>query len=263
MPARYHAEPMRHACAIALLLLGTACAAPDAPASVERWVPEIVGRLPHDTDAWTQGLLVDGDGIYESTGRYGTSALRELDRSTGELRREVALDVGLYGEGLVLVSDRLLQLTWQEETLLAWDRATLTEVDRIGYEGEGWGLCLDGDRLVMADGSATLTLRDPTSFAEIDRVIVRRDGEPQAGLNELECVDGLIYANVWPTTEIAVIDLEHGVVVAAIDGSALVAEVAGTGADALNGIAYDEDSATFLLTGKLWPTIFEVRFSQP
>lgn len=250
---------MRHACAIALLLLGAACAGPDAPASVERWVPEIVGRLPHDTGAWTQGLLVDGDAIYESTGRYGNSALRELDRTTGEVRREVALDADLYGEGLALAGDRLLQLTWREGTLLAWDRATLTEADRIGYEGEGWGLCTDGNRLVMSDGSAVLTFRDPAIFAVTGSIEVRRDGEPLERLNELECVDGLVYANVWQTSEIAVIDPASGSVTAMIDASSLVAAVGG-GADVLNGIAHDPRTNTFLVTGKLWPTIFEVRF---
>lgn len=251
---------MRHACAIALLLVGAACAGPDAPPSVERLVPEIVGRLSHDTDAWTQGLLVGGDAIYESTGRYGASALRELDRFTGEVRREVALDAGLYGEGLALVGDRLLQLTWREETLLAWDRETVSEVDRIGYEGEGWGLCSDGDRLVMSDGSAVLTFRDPATFAATGSVEVRSDGRPLDRLNELECVAGRIYANVWPTTEVAVIDPESGSVTAMIDASCLAAEVAGDRADVLNGVAHDPQTDTFLLTGKLWPMIFEVRF---
>lgn len=257
---------MRRSVTLLLLLAGgcvpSATAMPPVdPGSVQRWVPEVVGRLPHDTDAWTQGLLIDGDAIYESTGRRGSSALRELDRSTGDLRREIALDADLYGEGLALVDDRLLQLTWQEEMLVVWDRATLTEVERIRYDGEGWGLCTDGGRLVMSNGSATLTLRDPATFAELGRRTVTQDGRKRSNLNELECVDGLVFANVWLTSEIVVIDSDDGVVVAVIDGSALVAEVAGSGADVLNGIAYDPLADTFLLTGKLWPTTFEVRFS--
>lgn len=254
---------MRRSVTLMLIIAGCAAGAPAMPSvepgSVQRLVPEIIGRLPHDTDAWTQGFLVDGDAIYESTGRYGSSALRELDRSTGDLRREIALDAGLYGEGLALVDDRLLQLTWQEETLLVWDRATLTEVERIGYDGEGWGLCTDGERLVMSDGSAVLTLRDPTTFAVSGSMKVRRDGAPLDRLNELECVGGLVYASVWQTNEIAVIDRESGSVTAMIDASGLVAEIDG-GASVLNGIAHDPRTDTFLLTGKLWPTIFEVRF---
>jgi glutaminyl-peptide cyclotransferase len=230
------------------------------PRTTARWVPEVVARIPHDPGAWTQGLEARDGVIYESTGLYGESTVRALDRRSGEVRQRVDLDTAHFGEGLTIVGDRLLQLTFEEETLLVRDLGTLAETDRIGYAGEGWGLCLDEDRLVMSDGSAKLTFRDPYTFAARGTVDVSRDDEPLSGLNELECVGGLVFANVWPTAEIAVIDAGDGAVVATIDASALEAEVADApDAEALNGIAFDGSTGTFLVTGKRWPVIFEVR----
>ncbi len=263
----YHAQPMQPRPAIAaamLVLLGAACQPAPARPSIEagtiaEWVPEVVERVPHDPSAWTQGLVLDGDRLFESTGRYGESALRELDRDSGAVIEETRLEPMLYGEGLALVDDRLLQLTWREEVMIAWNRDTLTETGRIGYAGEGWGLCDDGELLVMSDGTATLALRDPDTFEVARRVTVVAAGTPVTGLNELECVDGLVYANVWPSNEIVVVDTADGAVVATIDASSLAAEVDNDTVDVLNGIAHDPERGTFLLTGKLWPTLFEVR----
>ncbi len=231
------------------------------PGEVGAWVPEIVARIPHDPEAFTQGLLVDGDVVWESTGLYGESTLRRTDRETGEVLDSHPSSRTLFGEGLELVDDRLVQLTWQEETALVWDPATLEQTGTYAYEGEGWGLCAhDDQRLVMSNGSSTLTVRDPATFEPLDQIEVTRDGVPVANLNELECVDGLVFANVWLTDEIVVIGSD-GVVVAAIDASALDEELADVpGHDVLNGIAYDPATGTFLLAGKLWPTTFEVRF---
>ena len=241
----------------------TAAAFPDIQDGVvATWVPEVLDRRPHDPDAFTQGFLVEGDVVFESTGLYGESTLREVDPESGEVLRSVEIDAELFAEGLELVDDRLLQLTWQEETLLVWDAATFEEVERIAYEGEGWGLCLgDDDRLVMSDGSANLTFRDPDTFEPLEQVEVTRDGAPVPLLNELECVDGLVFANVWQTTEMVVIDPATGAVGAVIDASLLETDLPPDGShDVLNGIAYDPDTDTFLVTGKLWPTVFEVRF---
>jgi glutamine cyclotransferase len=225
------------------------------------WVPEIVARIPHDPEAFTQGLVVDGDVVWESTGLYGASTLRLTDRTSGEVLDSASLEPDLFGEGLELVDGRLVQLTWQEETALVWDPATLEQTGTHAYEGEGWGLCADDDqRLVMSNGSATLTVRDSATFEPLDQIEVTRDGAPVANLNELECVDGLVFANVWLTDEIVVIGPD-GAAVATIDASALDEELADVpGRDVLNGIAYDPASDTFLLTGKHWPTTFEVRF---
>jgi glutaminyl-peptide cyclotransferase len=250
---------------IALAVLASGCGTqmpsptPGGPSAATRWVPEIVERVPHDPSAWTQGLVLDGGRLYESTGRYGDSALRELDRDSGALIDEARLEPTLYGEGLALVGDRLLQLTWREEVMIAWDRESLIEAGRIGYDGEGWGLCHDGEWLVMSDGTASLAMRDPETFEVVRRVTVVAESGPVTGLNELECVDGLVYANVWPTNEIVIVEPTDGAVVSTIDATALAEEVAGNGADVLNGIAHDPERGTFLLTGKLWPTLFEVR----
>ncbi len=231
---------------------------------VASWVPEILSEIDHDPAAFTQGLIVDDGTVFESTGLYGESSVRELDRTTGEVLRQEPLAPDLFGEGLELVDDRLLQLTWQEETLVVWGRDDFVAQDPIAYEGEGWGLCLNDDVLVMSDGSSQLTMRDPQSFAELSRVDVTLDGVPRDMLNELECVDGWVFSNVWMTNDIVVIDPESGEVVAVIDASSLDAEVADApDRDVLNGIAYDPDTDTFLVTGKLWPTMFEVRFVKP
>ncbi|CAN5386475.1 glutaminyl-peptide cyclotransferase [soil metagenome] len=229
--------------------------------AVGSWIPVVLARIPHDPEAFTEGLLVDGDVVWESTGLYGSSMVRRTDRHTGEVLASEPLDRGLFGEGLELVGGNLIQLTWQEETALVWDAASLLQTGAFAYEGEGWGLCLlDDERLVMSDGSSTLWVRHPATFEVTGQIEVAREGHPVGDLNELECVDGLVFANVWRTNEIVVIG-DDGAVVAVIDASALDEELfASPDRDVLNGIAYDPATDTFLLTGKWWPTTFEVRF---
>lgn len=231
---------------------------------------EVLEEVPHDPGAFTQGLVFDGETLYESIGRYGASALVESGQpdpasegvppSSYIASRRVPVDDRYFAEGLALVDDRLIQLTWKEETAFVYDTDSLASVDEYAYEGEGWGLCFqdDEDRLVMSDGSDTLTFRDPETFEETGHVDVRVDGEPLFELNELECVGDEVYANVWMTDHIALIDPETGDVTALIDTSEAVA--ANEGADVLNGIAYDAATDTFLITGKLWPTMYRVRF---
>jgi glutaminyl-peptide cyclotransferase len=182
---------------------------------------------------------------------------------TGSVFRRVALPDELFGEGLARVGDRLAQLTWQEGIALVYDMLRFERVAQFSYEGEGWGLCYDGKRLIMSNGSPQLTFRDPDTFVVTNRVYVRKNGRPQSRINELECVDGLVYANVWSTDEILEIDPDSGSVRAVIDASPLLsaAERQAIGREAvLNGIAYDPTSKTVLLTGKLWPKLFRVRF---
>jgi len=227
---------------------------------VARWVPVVVATRPHDDEAFTQGLVVLGDTVYESTGLYGESTLRIVDRVTGDVERSIALAADVFGEGIELVGDRLIQLTWREETAIVWDAATFEEVSRFGYDGEGWGLCHDGERLVMSNGTPTLTFRDAETFAVTGEVTVERNGVPVDNLNELECAGGLVFANVWTTTDIVVVDPATGEVTAVIDAAALDTVDDGTANAVLNGIAYDPVGAVFLVTGKLWPTLYEVRF---
>ena len=221
----------------------------------------VLRSLPHQTDAFTQGLVHLDGRIFESTGRYGSSSLRETDLESGEVLRQLDLADRYFGEGLALVEDSLVMLTWREGEAFVFDRDTFELTETFNYEGEGWGLCFDGNRLVMSDGSATLTYRDPLSFELQGEVDVTYNGQPLRNINELECVGERVYANVWLTDYIIRIE-NDGAISAIYDLSGLLteAERASLGPDAvLNGIAWLEESQTFLVTGKLWPQMFELK----
>ncbi|SEP88417.1 glutaminyl-peptide cyclotransferase [Lentzea albida] len=219
---------------------------------------EVLQKIPHDTSAFTQGLeLVDGV-LYEGTGLEGESTMRALDPSTGNVQKKVDLPPDFFGEGITVVGDTIWQITWQNGVAIERDRKTLDELRRVSYEGEGWGICDDGRRLVMSDGSAKLTFRDPKTFAETGSVQVTRDGKPLTQLNELECVGDEVWSNVWKTDEIVRIDPATGQVTNTYDLSSL--KPSGD-VDVLNGIAHVPGTNEFLVTGKNWPTIFRVRFT--
>jgi glutamine cyclotransferase len=265
--ARSRSRPVLRASALvvgALVLTVAGCGAAAAPApadAVQRLRPEVLAELPHDADAFTQGLEFGPAGeLYEGTGRAGRSQLRELDPATGELRRAVPLPGELFGEGIAVVDDRIWQLTWQDGVALEWDRAGFTLLREVPVDGEGWGLCRDGDRLVRSDGTDRLRFHDPATFAETGSVRVRLDGEPVTELNELECVDGEVWANVWQTDRIVRIDPGDGRVTAEVDAAGLLDADRRADADVLNGIAAAGDGE-YLLTGKLWPVTFRVRFT--
>jgi glutaminyl-peptide cyclotransferase len=236
---------------------------PAGAASPERLVVKVLSVRPHDAGAYTQGLLLHGGSLFESTGLYGRSSLREVAAETGDVKRQVSLPASSFGEGLALVEDRLIQLTWQEGRALVYGLADLRQVGELRYEGEGWGLCWDGHRLVMSDGSDRLTFRDPKTFAVLDEVRVTVAGRPAERLNELECVEGTIYANVWQTDDILRIDPATGKVTAVVDASGLLSPSESRVAEVLNGIAWDPARRTFLITGKLWPKMFEVTMVSP
>lgn len=221
---------------------------------------EVLDVFAHDPDAFTQGLVFHDGHLYESTGLYGRSSVRIVDPASGQVLASVSLDSDYFGEGLEVVGDRVVQLTWKEETAFVWDARTLEPIGTYTYVGEGWGLCAFTDRFVMSNGSSRLTFRDLDSFEVIGEVDVVLGGEPVGNLNELECVRDLVYANVWFSDEIMVIAPDTGQVIARVDGSPLRQRLSSTdGIDALNGIAYDPEREVFYLTGKLWPDIFEVR----
>lgn len=231
-------------------------------ATPERLTVRVIARYPHDREAFTQGLLWHDGKLYESTGLYAQSSIRRVDLKTGKVEAQAPLQPTLFGEGLALFGDQLVQLTWREGRALRWSRTALALTGESRYDGEGWGLTFDGKHLIQSDGSARLTLRDPTTFAVTSTLDVTDSGHPVSLLNELEIVDGALYANLWTTDEIVRIDPASGRVTARIDASPLRGELMGQNVadDAvLNGIAWRPETKTFLLTGKFWPTLFEVQ----
>ncbi len=230
---------------------------PTVPAALK---VHVLRSYPHDRGAFTQGLVWNQGHLYESTGLHGQSSLREVDLHTGHVLRKTDLDPSLFGEGLALVGHRLWQLTWQSHRAFVWDVGSFTRRGEHRYDTEGWGLCYDGRHLVMSDGSEMLTIRDPHDFHVLRDVRVMDGGLPVRQLNELECVDGEVYANVWQTDRIVRIDPSSGAVTANIDAAGLLTTSEKAGADVLNGIAYLPERHHFLITGKKWPKMFEVVF---
>lgn len=232
-------------------------------APVEILKPEVISVRDHDPSAYTQGLLLHDGSLYESAGKYGGSTLREVDPATGEVLRSIDIPEAYFAEGLALVDDKLIQLTWQEETAFIYDLATFEQTGTFDYAGEGWGLCYDGRFIYMSNGSAFLSVRDPETFELIFSGLVTAQGSIVEKLNELECVGDYIYANVYQSNYIVRIDKTNGVVTAIIDTTDLVPpdeRATWTTAEVLNGIVYLPDSDTFLITGKFWPKMYEVRF---
>ena len=220
--------------------------------------PEVLAEIPHDPDAFTQGLELADSVLYEGTGLAGQSQLRTLDPATGQVDRAEPIPGDYFGEGITVVGDRIWQLTYQDGVAVQWDRATMTPVREVPLAGEGWGLCYDGQRLVRSDGTDRLRFHDLDDMSELGGVEVTRDGAPVTGLNELECVEGRVWANVWPTDTIVRIDPGDGAVDLVVDAAALRERGIPPSAQVLNGIAHvggDE----FLVTGKDWPTMFRVR----
>jgi glutaminyl-peptide cyclotransferase len=183
--------------------------------------------------------------------------------SSGAVLRQLNIPSPYFAEGLALVGEQLIQLTWQNQVAFLYDRATFASQGQFTYTTEGWGLCYDGTRLVMSDGTSLLYFRDPSTFATQGTVTVRLNGAPLDHLNELECVDGFVYANVWTTDYIVKIDPATGRVVARINASGLLTPEERSHTDVLNGIAVDPSNGDFLITGKFWPKLFRVHFVAP
>jgi glutaminyl-peptide cyclotransferase len=236
---------------------------PPAPVTPGYLVPKVLSTRPHDTEAFTQGLLLYEGRLFESTGLNGRSSLREVDPMTGEVLRRVDLPQEYFAEGLALVDDRLIQLTWQNGIAFVYDLETFQQVGTFNYTGEGWGLCYDGTDLYMSDGSSMLYVRDPQTFEVKETIQVLFEGQPINQLNELECVGDSVFANVWYSDYILQIDKVTGNVLNYIDGSGLLTpeeDAALPNGAVLNGIAFDESTGNFLLTGKLYPYVWEVTF---
>ena len=240
-----------------------ACRQPEtyqAPDAIPVVSYRVIQHYPHDPEAFTQGLLFHQGYLYESTGLYGQSTLRRVKLETGEVTQAVPLDAGLFGEGLTLWQDQLIQLTWLAGVALVYDLHSLTLLHTFNYTGQGWGLTHDGQHLILSDGTATLRFLNPDSFEEIRRVQVLEAGTPVTQLNELEFVNGEILANVWHTDRIARIDPQSGQVRGWIDLTGLLPEhlKPKDREGVLNGIAWDAENQRLFVTGKLWPKIFEI-----
>jgi glutamine cyclotransferase len=226
------------------------------------WRHDVVRAYPHDKDAFTQGLVFRDGALFESTGLNGKSSLRLVDLATGRVTRRISVDRRYFAEGLAAWGPNLVQLTWGTGVGFVYDRATFKLLRTFTYEGEGWGLSDDGRQLVMSDGTSTLRFLDPATFGVTRRVTVMDGGRPVDHLNELEVVDGLVFANVWLTDRIAIIEPATGRVAGWLDLRGLAP--AGAGGNAvLNGIAYDSAARRLFITGKLWPTLYEIRVHRP
>ncbi len=255
----------------AILGTGAVACSRSAPARVDGGGAEAPGLLqgpgwelleehPHNRGAYTQGLLWWKGRLYESTGKYGASSLRRVDPTTGRVLLNRPLPPDLFGEGLALLGDRFYQLTWQAGRALVWDRDRLEPAGERRYSGEGWGLTAVGDRLVRSDGTATLQILDPDDFRVLRRVRVLEEGRPLEKINELEWIEGYLYANVYQTNRIVAIDLETGRVVRSWDLSRLLGDwYVDDGASVLNGIAWEPGKRRVWVTGKFWPKMFVLR----
>ncbi len=231
--------------------------APIVPEQIEY---RIVAEYPHDVRAFTQGLVFEEGRFYEGTGMWGESDIRMVDVESGVVLSEQPLGAELFGEGITIVGDRLIQLTWQAGRGFVYDKSNFELLADFQYSGEGWGLTFDGTHLIMSDGTAELRFLSPTDFSEVRRVTVLQAGEPLANLNELEFIDGSVFANVWKTDEIVRISPQTGIVTGILDLSGILDESEKSEVtDVLNGIAYDAASDIVYVTGKYWPKVFVLR----
>ena len=235
-------------------------ASADGAHTALRFRCEVVATWPHDRGAFTQGLVFRNGGFLESTGLNGRSSLREVDLKTGRVLKQVTVGNAYFAEGLAVIGDRAFQLTWQSRVGFIYDAGTFRRIGEFAYEGEGWGLATDGNSLILSDGTSRIRFLDPSTFKVTRTVEVTAGGRPVERLNELEWIEGELFANVWQTDEILRIDPATGRVAGVINCAGLLApQDRGPDTDVLNGIAYDATTGRLFLTGKNWPKVFEVR----
>lgn len=224
---------------------------------------EVVTSWPHDRGAFTQGLVYRDGYLYESTGLNGRSSLRKVALETGEVVQHATVEKQYFAEGLTDWKDQLIQITWQSRLGFTYNLKSFKPSGQFNYSGEGWGITHDGKRLILSDGTSTLRYLDAQTYLPIGKLEVTYQGKPLANLNELEFVRGRIFANVWQSNSIVVIDPANGRVSAQIDlPGLLTAEERSSGVDVLNGIAYDAKRDRLFVTGKLWPKVFEIKLKK-
>jgi glutaminyl-peptide cyclotransferase len=222
-----------------------------------RW--EVVRSTPHDPDAFLQGLVWYDGGFFESTGRYGRSTIRRVEWPSGRVLRRVDLPPDVFGEGLARVGNRLIQLTWRSGRAFVYDVPSLRLLWEFRYKGEGWGLTYDGTSLILSDGTNVLTYLEPERFTPTRKLAVTWNGQPLQRLNELEYIDGMVWANVWYTDFVVQINPESGRVTSYLDLSGLWRSESRPEEAVLNGIAHDPATGRLWASGKLWPLLFEIR----
>jgi glutamine cyclotransferase len=220
---------------------------------------KVIHTYPHDPKAFTQGLEVVDGKFYEGTGMHGESNIRIVNIVTGAVEKKEPIPYMYFGEGITLFAGKLYELTWQNSTAFTYDPKTFQKTGQYQYTGEGWGLTHDSKQLIMSDGTAFLRFLDPATFRETGRIQVRDGGRPIPELNELEYIDGEIWANIWQTNRIARINPQTGQVNSWVDMTGLLPASESKGADVLNGIAYDPKTKRIFVTGKYWPKLFEIQ----
>ena len=233
---------------------------PATPETVQPLTFEVVREFPHDSQAFTQGLVFAQGSLYEGTGLRGQSSLRWVDLQTGQVLQQHLLAPELFGEGVTVFQNKIFQLTYTSQRAFVYDRASFALLQEFQYATQGWGLTHNGEHLIMSDGSSTLYFRDPTTFTVTKELLVFDESGPVTRLNELEYIEGSIYANIWLQDRIAIISPESGKVLNWIDLTGLLPpEERRSGEAVLNGIAYDAAHKRLFVTGKLWPKLFEIR----
>ena len=220
---------------------------------------EVVKVYPHDQNAFTEGLVIEKGVLYESTGLYGNSTLRRVDLETGNVLQSYALPDDFFGEGITVFGDRIIQLTWQNQKGFVYDKNSFDLLQEFSYPTEGWGITHNGSTLIMSDGTANLYFLDPETFQKVGQVEVRDGNASVTNLNELEYINGEVYANIWLTDKIAIIDPQTGQVKAWIDLTGIYNQANRDPNNVLNGIAYDAEGDRLFVTGKMWQQLFEIK----
>lgn len=254
--------PQTHPRLLPLLVLSAVYAAAiPAGAAVPVFAYDVINTYPHDPEAFTEGLFYLNGFLYESTGLEGRSSIRKEKLETGEVVQKIEVPAQYFGEGIVNWKRHLVSLTWKAQTGFVYDLATLKVQRKFSYPGEGWALTQDGKRLIMSDGTPDLRFLDPDSLQETGRITVTYEGKPVKYVNELEWVKGRIYANVWHTNMLVIIEPASGVISGVVNLTGLLSptdQLAGP-ESVLNGIAYDAAHDRLFVTGKNWPKLFEIR----
>ncbi len=247
---------------IALLAAGFVCSCSNSDTIFYAY--KVVNTYPHDQNAFTQGLVFEDGFLYEGTGLYGSSTLRRKELETGQVLQMHELPSQFFGEGITIYEDKIIQLTWKSNLGFVYDKDTFELQKEFNYPSEGWGITHDEKHLIISDGTPILRFLDPKAFKVVDQIEVHKHGLPLTSLNELEYIQGKIYANVWKTDCIAIIDPKTGKVDGWIELKGILSlEDYGRPIDVLNGIAYDAKSDRLFVTGKLWPKLFEIDLVVP